>query len=221
MPYNLHRSGDKAEWADTPHAERNIWQKVAAWSHGILTLANVATALGVVLVHEGLKDFEQGDRQKGILKIAAGHGCDWVDGFLANLNGTKSPLGEFGDAFADKIKTADELESLSSAGAIPVFATRVIATHGLSMALLTGVARLRGVRTHAILPGKIATGSFAAAIIGYASSTAAQESELSGDSTRLSRTGHFALGLAAVNGGAGVISMANAAFAPRTTENSL
>jgi len=55
MSYNLHRTGNQAQWAATPEAERNVFQKVAGWTHGILTLANLATGLGVVKVFEGLR----------------------------------------------------------------------------------------------------------------------------------------------------------------------
>ena len=221
MSYNLHRTGNKAQWADIPEAERNIFQKVAGWTHGILTLANLATGLGVVNVFEGLDDFQNGNRAKGVAKIVVGHVLDAGDGAIAELTETKSPLGELADAVADKVKTTAELVSLTRSGDIPAFSAGIIATHGIAMALLTGVGRVRGVRTHTSLSGKLATGSSAAAVTGYMSSAAAQEFENPGNAAGLRWAGHFAIGLTAVNGLAGVMSMAKDAFAPRTAENSL
>jgi phosphatidylglycerophosphate synthase len=221
MSYNLHRTGNKAQWSDISKAERNVWQKAAAWSHGIATLANLVTSLGVGMVYKGLDDFQNGNQIKGIAEIVVGHVCDAGDGAVAELTETKSPLGELADAVADKVKTTAELVSLTRSGDIPTFSAGVIATHGLAMALLTGVARVRGVRTHTSLPGKLATGSAAAAITGYMSSAAAQEFENPGDITPLRWAGHFAVGLTAVNGSAGILAMAKDAFAPRTAENSL
>ncbi len=221
MSYNLHRTGNQAQWAATPEAERNVFQKVAGWSHGIFTIANLATGLGIVKAFEGLDDFQNGNRVKGVVEIIVAHALDAVDGAAAELTETKSPLGELFDATADKVKTTAELVSLTRSGDIPTFAAAVIATHGLSMAILTGVARSRGVRTHTSLPGKLATGFSATAMVGYMTSAAAQEFENTGNTARLQWAGHFAIGLTAVNGLAGVVSMAKDALAPRTAENSL
>ena len=221
MSYNLHRSDKESDWANIPDVKRNIWQKIATRTGGVVTPANVMTDLGVWVVHKGLKDFQQGEKLKGVLEIATGHLFDAGDGFLADLTKTKSPLGEVHDAVADKVKEAFELTSLTKSGDIPPLSALVMGTHGVIMGVLTGVAQVRGVRTHSSLPGKLATGAKAAAITHYTGSAVAQESGHTTAATWLRQAGHLAVGAVLIEGVAGIINMTQEAFAVRTPENSL
>lgn len=102
---NLHRSDSKPDWADVSTADRTLWQSIAVNTRGIVTPPNVITIIGLGLVIIGLALIAQHQDWFGITLIIVGRLLDLVDGWLAELTQTKSPLGELFDATADKVGT--------------------------------------------------------------------------------------------------------------------
>jgi phosphatidylglycerophosphate synthase len=99
----LHRTTGQPDWATVPAGQRNVWQRLAARSKGIVTPGNALTIGGLGLVLFGL--FALNDRHFWISLAAVllGRICDLADGIVAQATGTKSPLGESLDATADKL----------------------------------------------------------------------------------------------------------------------
>jgi phosphatidylglycerophosphate synthase len=102
---NLHRSDSNPDWTDVKPTDRTVWQNVAVNTRGIVTPPNFITVIGLGLVIIGLMFVMQRQDWIGIGLIIVGRLLDLVDGWLAELTQTKSPVGELFDAAADKIGT--------------------------------------------------------------------------------------------------------------------
>jgi phosphatidylglycerophosphate synthase len=102
---NLHRSDSNPDWTNVKPADRTVWQNVAVNTRGIVTPPNIITVIGLGLVIIGLMFVMQRQDWLGIGLIIVGRLLDLVDGWLAELTQTKSPVGELFDAAADKIGT--------------------------------------------------------------------------------------------------------------------
>jgi cardiolipin synthase (CMP-forming) len=102
---NLHRSDSNHDWTNVKPANRTLWQNVAVSTRGVVTPPNAITVIGLSLVIIGLAFVLQHQDWLGIGLIIVGRLLDLVDGWLAELTQTKSPVGELFDAAADKIGT--------------------------------------------------------------------------------------------------------------------
>ncbi len=133
---NLHRSNSKPDWAKRPRKRWNSWQKAAAYTGGTVTIGNAVTAIGFIGVLIGLYLIIRHHYVAGLITIAAGRLCDVLDGWLADLTGTKSPLGEKLDAGFDKLGTALTVIVLVIVGVIPVWATITLALPQLAIGIV-------------------------------------------------------------------------------------
>jgi len=113
---NLHRTTGKADWEKVKPADRNVFQKASAATHGFASPANIITVIGLGIVVYGLALVLRGDYWLGLILLALGRLLDIVDGVVAESTGTKSPLGELFDAAADKIGTILTILALIVAG---------------------------------------------------------------------------------------------------------
>ncbi|PID99611.1 hypothetical protein CSA80_00305 [Candidatus Saccharibacteria bacterium] len=109
------------EWELVPPHERNIHQKIAAKTGGIVTVANMISVAGAYTTHCGIHNFSKGKRLKGLSQIAIGRSCDLLDGIVAKKLGTRSEVGAAVDAGLDKALTADGIFTLVRAGVIPPY----------------------------------------------------------------------------------------------------
>ncbi len=100
---NLHRAESTADWDKCRPSERNIFQKVAATTKGVVTPGNFLTLMGGACVGSGLVDVHNGKTKRGTWKIGIGRVADIFDGAVADITGTKSSLGEMLDATVDKL----------------------------------------------------------------------------------------------------------------------
>src|SRR6478609_9535796 len=101
----LHRVTGKADWENVALGERTFFQKIASYSSGVLTPANIVSLLGLSMVVFGLVLLLQGQSWAGVALLVIGRLLDIVDGAVAEATGTKSPLGEIVDASFDKLST--------------------------------------------------------------------------------------------------------------------
>ena len=212
MSQNLHRSGNRPQWEEITTSKPNLWQKLAAWSGGIIAPANVVTGAGLWLFCGGINDFTSGNRAKGMIKMAIGYGCDVGDGAVAELTRTKSPLGEVLDAGADKLRAAASLLILNSSGDIPTPAAQIMGARAVAMTGFTALARSQGVNTHSDLAGKHATFAESSAVMLYAGATLAEESGHAAVAPWLRRAGHLAVGAVVIKGVESIVGMAKAAL---------
>lgn len=165
MKIQLHRTGKRPQWAGLSQKRRNAWQRVAARTDGILTVGNFFTLFGFGLVLAGLgyviaagRSGSDGHEEWYIIGfglIVVGRLCDLLDGWLAELTGTKSPLGESLDAGFDKLITLLALPALVVATILPWWAAGALALpHVFIAAISARLIRLRRV-PHPSLTGKL------------------------------------------------------------------
>lgn len=152
---NLHRTSGKPDWATIRPSERNVFQKVAAATGGILTPANVISFIGLGLVVYGLILVINHDFWLGLVLLAAGRLLDIVDGLVAEATHTKSPLGELVDASIDKIGTVLTVLALFIASVADWWAVAALL---LPQLLILGVIfykRQQGIGVHPTRAGKL------------------------------------------------------------------
>lgn len=102
---NLHYTTGQPDWETVKAKNWNIWQRWAAATRGVATLPNVVSLIGLVIVLASLVALLNDRYWVGAVGLVLGRLCDLADGWLAELTGTKSPLGEVVDATFDKIGT--------------------------------------------------------------------------------------------------------------------
>lgn len=151
---NLHRSDKVPDWEKVPAHERNVFQRTAAKTKGMMTPGNVISVTGLAITLSGLKDMHDGQYARGTVKIGVGRLCDMADGFAADKTGTKSSLGEAVDATIDKVVMVAGLLVLRKADIIPRETARQFAVQNGVNTLATGLAKMRGVDLHPTENGK-------------------------------------------------------------------
>lgn len=159
----LHRTTGQPDWTPVAHAKRNFWQRLAAQTNGLLTIGNVFTMIGLVLVIYGLGEIIGYHYYFGGILLAVGRLCDLVDGWLADITGTKSPLGELLDAVVDKIGTVATIVALFIATIAPWWVLAAILLPHILIALIIALKRSSGIHVHPSHIGKL---SMAAAWVG-------------------------------------------------------
>ncbi len=152
---NLHRSGLKPDWDLLPRERWNRWQKLAADTHGIVTIGNAITILGFVGVLVGLYLVVKQHYSIGLGLLGAGRFCDLLDGWLAEKTGTKSPLGEQLDAGFDKLGTVVTIITFLVIGIAPVWVAVMLSLPQIAIATTAYVAIRRGRQFPPSAAGKI------------------------------------------------------------------
>jgi phosphatidylglycerophosphate synthase len=99
----LHTRQAKADWEYIAPGERNIWQRFAARTHGVITPANSISVVGFVAVCVGVYSLTQQRYALGLCLTVVGRLADLADGIIAERTQTKSSLGEALDVTIDKI----------------------------------------------------------------------------------------------------------------------
>jgi cardiolipin synthase (CMP-forming) len=151
----LHRTTGQADWLAVPPQNHTIWQRLAARTHGIVTLSNAITIAGFALVLIGLQEILNQHYLAGTVLLATGRICDILDGWLAELTRTKSPLGELLDAATDKILTILTVATFFAAHFAPAWALIALVTpHILIVGILLSW-RIRKRAFHPSLVGKL------------------------------------------------------------------
>lgn len=127
--------GVEGEWELALPKDRNVWQKVANWSHGILTPGNFVTLAGAALSVAGIYEYARGDYAQGAGMLVGGRIFDLADGIVAAKTKTRGEKGALLDAGFDK---------LLSLGALVTMACVDPVTIGVSVPVLyeqVGIAR--------------------------------------------------------------------------------
>jgi phosphatidylglycerophosphate synthase len=151
---NSHTVGKQADWEKVEPSEWNVFQRWASRTNGILTPGNVVTVLGAVTVTSGLIDIHRGETRKGTYKVGAGRLLDILDGIVADVTKTKSPLGEALDATVDKIVMLGILRTLYKKEVINKETYRHILRQNLANVAITGAAKLIDAEIHPSVEGK-------------------------------------------------------------------
>jgi len=160
---DLHRTTGKADWEETAPGDRNVFQRTAAATHGIVSPANIITVVGLGIVIYGLVLLLQNHYWLGLILVAAGRLLDIADGVVAQATHTKSPLGEMFDATADKTGTLLTIITLILAGITYWWVVVALVLPQVIIPIVILYRRHRGIRVHPTWQGKF---SMAAAWIG-------------------------------------------------------
>ena len=150
----LHRA-TRSDWSEVAPVQRNIWQRWAAGSHGVLTPGNIVSLIGVVLVVSGLYDLSHGQLIGGTAFLLIGRLADILDGLVADYTKTKSPLGEAVDATVDKILIVATLFVLIDKQLLPLLVGVIMAVHAVYAIGVSSVARKLRVHLHPSRAGKL------------------------------------------------------------------
>lgn len=165
MQLHLHRANVKPDWELA--ARRNIWQRWAARSHGLLTLPNLTSILGAAFVGAGLAYIPQGRLWLGFILMGIGRVLDVLDGFLAEKTGTKSPLGESLDATLDKLAVFAALLVFTGVGILPWPFALLIGLENAATSLVSLVAKSLRQVIHPGRAGKVGTAIEWLALLGF------------------------------------------------------
>jgi phosphatidylglycerophosphate synthase len=152
---NLHRIETKTQWQHLKPHERNSWQRIAEQTKAIITPANIISLGGLALVIGGLMQLNGHYPWLGIMLIIIGRLCDLADGWIAELTGTKSFIGETLDATIDKISTIITIVVLGSTNIVPWTMLAALLLPHLVIPVIIFIQRQRGYTTHASRLGKL------------------------------------------------------------------
>ena len=195
MVRNLHRADrHTADWEKKAPEDRNVFERVAANTKGILTPGNIVSAAGTILTLSGISDVAKGKKAAGATKIIAGRTLDLVDGWLADKTGTKSATGEAVDASGDKIQIGYALFKLWKADVID---TPVAVSFGVQNAVntfATVMAKKHGAELHPSGAGKYVTAGQWVSLSGYVLDSMTPAEQTGGDSTLRSIADTVAVG---------------------------
>ncbi len=144
----------RPDWADIPQGSRTRWQRAAAATHGLVTLGNVVTIVGVVLSLVGAWRIYDGALVLGLVLLVAGRAADMADGLVADRTHTKSPLGELLDAACDKLVAGVVLITFLVAHTVPPLPLLVLLAQAIINIVSSTIARRRGRELHPSKLGK-------------------------------------------------------------------
>lgn len=164
---NLHRSNNKPDWELMDASDRNVWQRIAAVTTGIVTPGNVVTFIGILLVVVGLFEILKENYWWGSALIIVGRLCDLLDGWLAESTQTKSPLGELLDASIDKLGTILTIVVFYVAALAPWLLLTALLLPHIWIAVIAFMARRKNEQLHPSRLGKISMALLWAALFGF------------------------------------------------------
>lgn len=152
---NLHRTSGKPDWDVVTPSSRNLFQKIAVTTHGIVTPANIISAIGLGIVLYGLVMILSHDFLLGLIMVAIGRLLDIVDGVVAEATRTKSPLGEMVDAVADKVGTLLTIGVLVVVSVADWWVIAALLVPQLVIPLVIFYKGQKGIHIHPTRPGKL------------------------------------------------------------------
>lgn len=161
----LHTPSEKADWQLIKSTDWNIWQKLADKSGGLLTPGNFISIAGIALVIIGLINISFSNFVSGSIIIAIGRAFDVLDGYIADLTKTKSPIGEAIDTTIDKLAVLMALIAITLSAVLPNLVIVIMFVISLWISSVALLARHRQVNIHPGKIGKIATASIWISII--------------------------------------------------------
>ena len=163
---NLHRNTGTPDWEMIAVEERTAVQKLAAATKGIVTPPNFISVLGFGLVMYGLGALLQEAYWVGLIALGVGRLLDVVDGAVAQLTGTKSPLGELVDATIDKFGTLFTIAVFYIAGISFWWLITALLLPQILISLIVLYKRIKNQKVHPTLSGKLSMGALWVALVG-------------------------------------------------------
>lgn len=152
---NLHRASRRADWANVQPVDRTTLQIIADRTNGLVTPGNIITGIGAMLVIGGLLAIGMQHYWIGGALLLSGRACDLLDGWLADITATKSPLGESFDALIDKVGTALTIMAFLAFEIAPWWVLLLLLLPHIIISAVVWHKRRQGVRVHPSQVGKI------------------------------------------------------------------
>ncbi len=152
---DLHHAGGRPEWQSIPPENQNVWQRIAAQTHGVVTVANILSVGGFLSVTYGLLLIAQGQWAVGLAYTTLGRLADIFDGYVASWTGTKSPIGAAIDAGLDKLIILVALIVLLATGILPWIFVLLIALLNIANATISIYGKSHGARIQPSQSGKL------------------------------------------------------------------
>lgn len=159
-------------WDDTPAAERNAFQKVAAKTRGVVTPGNAVTLAANAVAVSGIVEMCTGNFAQGAALFAGARSGDFIDGKVARSTGTQSWLGEALDVGGDKLQTVLGLGMLSIYGDYPLEASVPKLATQIAIVGVSAVATKKGADLHPGMAGKVGLGATGASMVGFEAANA-------------------------------------------------
>lgn len=163
---NLHRNTGTPDWEMVAIEERTAIQKLAAATRGVVTPPNLISLIGFGLVIYGLLALLQEAYWVGLGALGVGRLLDIVDGAVAQLTGTKSPLGELVDATIDKFGTLFTIIAFYIAGISFWWLITVLLLPQVLISLVVLYKRVKNQKIHPTLAGKLSMGALWVSLVG-------------------------------------------------------
>lgn len=151
----LHHTSGKADWQSVALSDRSRVQRLAAKTHGIITPSNIITVIGFGLVIWGFVEIANMQYWAGLGLVLTGRLADLLDGWLAQVTATKSPLGELLDATADKLGGFMALIVLFATGIVPIWVLVAIFLPQIAISLIAVIDFFRQRKHHPARAGKV------------------------------------------------------------------
>lgn len=164
---DLHRADTTPEWTAIAPARRSALQRLAASTHGFVTVGNFFSLLGLISVPYSLWLITRDATVSAAVVIMAGRACDLIDGWAADKTHTKSPLGETIDASFDKVSTGLAVVGLIALGVVPGAIAVFLLLPQVLITTLALVARRRDVRLHPSRIGKLSMAALWVAMVAF------------------------------------------------------
>ncbi|HEX8226903.1 MAG TPA: CDP-alcohol phosphatidyltransferase family protein [Candidatus Saccharimonadales bacterium] len=174
----LHRSTGRPDWDDVDPGQRNTFQKLAASTKAIVTLSNIVTAIGLALVLYGLQQLLVQNYLFGGFLLAIGRFLDVVDGWLAEVTKTKSPLGELLDASVDKVGTILTIIVMFVAHIGPYWALALLLAPHVIISAITFLLLRKNIKLHPSREGKLSMAAAWVSLVAFIIARAADSAEL-------------------------------------------
>lgn len=155
----LHRVANKhfSDWEDLDPTDMNSWQHIAFQTKGLLTIGNLLTVIGFLLVLSGAVKISQEQYLLGTILIGVGRLLDYLDGIAADMTRTKSRLGASFDEVADALGLGLALIIFLVNDTMPLVLLILIALPKSLNALSWCVSKIRRIRMDTTAQSKIAT----------------------------------------------------------------
>ncbi len=207
MPLKSHQASKIPDWEKegVDPLKWNIWQKIAAKTHGIITPGNAVTLLGASLSAAGIKDITHDHKLRGVVELALGGVFDRVDGSVADKTRTKGPVGEALDATTDNIIVAYSVASLVRAGIVPRRSAYAMGGLGLVKSGIALASKSRHREVHPDWIGKFAMGFQRTAFVLHVTESMAADNDMETAATWLGRAANTSTVLSV---GLGVVATA-------------
>jgi phosphatidylglycerophosphate synthase len=163
---NLHRTSAKPDWEKIPASKRTVIQKIAAATGGYVTPGNFITIIGFGVVLYGLLAILNGQFWTGLLLLTSGRLLDVADGVVANITGTKSPIGEIFDAAADKFETLFTIAVIIVADITNLYVVVALIIPQVIIPMLIFYKKQKGIGIHPTRAGKLSMALTWIALVG-------------------------------------------------------